>query len=429
MAMDIGQLLGFLRQPAMQAQAINPASLLPQGAGQPPAALANIYAQEQAAKRDAAATKAAQEAAAAKALQDRQTLIERQGAAAGGIAEFLAPLQEQMPEETWNLFEANQQMLTNPETFDLGMSGIEKLLQDRSDYRTATQKDSEKMSTSMRLGMELYPDDPVARRKFVEEHAMKSGVTIDQGQKYLSVSDLGKLMMPDGSPVPPGTTWDQANKMGVILRDAVSGETAGKLGMLQTSQELFGVIDDLMFDEEGNPNTENIRNAFLIGLDPTPGEGIAKIGLELFGGAEKADEAGRLYQAFETGFQALTRTETGAAMPPEEVENTKRRFRPGPLDSDAEVMQKYNAYKSFVNNAIRLMRPTEGKGKTYGDDTAALSADLNRLADQALISAGYTGGSKEDGPGTGVTVPENMGENFMDYLTEELPPGATPILE
>ena len=416
MAMDIGQLLGFLRQPAPQAQAINPASLLPQGAGQPPPGLMNLYAQQQAAEREAAATQAATD------LQNQQ-----QQQAASGIAQFLAPMQTQVSPEAWNVVQASVQMLDNPATFDIGTEGIQKWLEDRSDLRADLAKDAGQMSNSMRIAKELHPDDIEAQRAFVEQHAMKAGVKIDQGDKFLTVNDLGKLMLPNGDPVPPGITWDQAREMGVVLRDAVSGETAGKLGMLQTSQELFGVIDDLMFDEEGNPNTENIRNAFLIGLDPTPGEGIAKMGLELFGGREAADEAGRLYQAFETGFQALTRTETGAAMPPEEVENTKRRFRPGPLDSDAEVMQKYNAYKSFVNNAIRLMRPTEGKGKTYGDDTAALSADLNRLADQALISAGYTGGSKE--AGTGVIVPEDTGANYLDYLTEELPPGATPILE
>lgn len=359
--------------------------------------------------RDAANFKREQEADAAAA----ETLAQQQAAASQGIAGFLAPLQEQVGPEAWNILQSSQEMLADPLTFETGMKGIEEVLKDRSGLRADMAKDQAQWSASKRLAMELFPGDIDKQQAFIQEHAMKAGVSIDQGEKYVSVSDLGKLMDSNGNPLPPGITWDEARSMGAVLRETETADKAGKLTMMQTAQGLFSKIDDLMFDEEGNPDTETIRNAFAISLDPTPGEMLSKVGISLFGDEQKASDAGNLYQAFEQGFQAMTRTETGAAMPPEEIENTKRRFRPGPLDSDEEVMQKYNAYKFFINNAINLMRPQKGQAKRYGDNVAALSQDINRLADQALIQAGVSQKPKVDASGNGednmyeyVTVPE-----------------------
>lgn len=404
--MDLGQLMSFLNQGQVQpAQAQNWQTLVPSNSG------AESAIMSAAANQQAAEAEAARDAAAA------ATLAGQQQQAAQGIAEFLAPLQQQMDPGTWNLLKSQQDMLYDPLTFDTGMTGISGILDKRAGVRADLQKDEGKLSASKRLAKELYPNNPEEQRKFILDHSMKSGITIDQGDKTVKISDLEKLMLPGGGAIPPGTTYDQLIELGAVLRDTETEGKAGKLTMMQSAQQLFPFIDSALFNEDGTPNDEVIRNAFAISLDPTPGALASKSLIGLFGDKQQAAKAGQLYQAFEQGFQAMTRTETGAAMPPEEVENTKKRFRPGPLDSPAEVRQKYNAYKFFINNAVDLMRPQDGGApKTYGDDVKALSEDINRLAERALIQAGVDDTPKIGADGTG-------SDSQYDYLVEPLPEG------
>jgi hypothetical protein len=272
-------------------------------------------------------------------------------------------------------------------------------------------------SNAMKMAQEAFPNDPEKQRAAVMAYMQKADTISLGGEKAISIPDLENLMLPGGGEVPVGTTYAEAKTMGAILRNTKTDTTAGRLAMMETSKSLFDTIDTLMFQDDGSLNEEVIRDAFAISLDPTPGEGLTKSLIGFFGDEEQASKAGQVYQAFEQGFQALTRTETGAAMPAEEIENTKKRFRPSPFDSSAEVMQKYNAYKLFINSAIKYMRPESGSGPQYKDDVGALTTDINALADKALISAGA--------PNTSGNTPRD--ENLYEYVTDDLPPGAIPV--
>ncbi len=50
-------------------------------------------------------------------------------------------------------------------------------------------------------------------------------------------------------------------------------------------------------------------------------------------------------------------------MAKEEIENTKKRFMPHPLATDAANRQKLKAYEYFLTNAIDLLDPT-GRGNS-----------------------------------------------------------------
>lgn len=68
---------------------------------------------------------------------------------------------------------------------------------------------------------------------------------------------------------------------------------------------------------------------------------------------------GRLLDSlYDTGIQAITRGETGAAMPPSELANTRKRFQPSVLDDDETVRIKFEMYKEFVGGALKLLDPS-----------------------------------------------------------------------
>lgn len=201
------------------------------------------------------------------------------------------------------------------------------------------------------------------------------GVTVNVGKESepISVADLDKLQMPDGSDVPFGTTPSQARHMGVKYRRVLPADSAGKKAMLDTAVSQIENLDKLIFSPDGKVNRNVIQDAFFISIDPTPGKSVSKWVL-------KNPVAAEVAQGLEYGMQAITRTETGAAMASEEISNTKSRFMPGPTDSDEMVKQKWEAYKYFLKNASEMIDPKVRKG----NDARALASEVKRVADASL---------------------------------------------
>ena len=167
------------------------------------------------------------------------------------------------------------------------------------------------------------------------------------------VTDLQKLMFPPGSPgynkygtssIPYGIAPEELASLGAVLRDDLSAEGAGKYTMLKTAQEQFPIIQKTVFSAPGVFDTKTLWE--MVALDFTD--------LASFGVSSNAQQA---YAAFETGMQGITRTETGAAMRDEEIDNTKRRFMPKPWSSNEANMLRWNAFQYFINNATDIINP------------------------------------------------------------------------
>ena len=60
----------------------------------------------------------------------------------------------------------------------------------------------------------------------------------------------------------------------------------------------------------------------------------------------------------EFGIQAITRSETGAAMPPEEVENTRTRFMPLIGDTVEIANTKLAMFEEFLGGTLKLLDPS-----------------------------------------------------------------------
>jgi len=119
--------------------------------------------------------------------------------------------------------------------------------------------------------------------------------------------------------------------------DSLKGELAGKTAMLRTSQTAAKGIRALVFDKEGNVDRINLINAAM----NTP-----------------FTKGRELRTKMEFGIQAITRLETGAAMPPSEVENTRTRFMPRVGDSKKVINIKLKMFDEFVNGTLKLIDPT-----------------------------------------------------------------------
>lgn len=120
-------------------------------------------------------------------------------------------------------------------------------------------------------------------------------------------------------------------------RDNLTTENAAKTQSLKTAADQVPKIRNLIFDEEGGIDRVNLANA-AIGTPFTDGR--------------------TLDQLYEFGIQAITRGETGAAMPPEELLNTAKRFKPSLADSDEMIEAKVNIFEDFLNGTIKLIDPS-----------------------------------------------------------------------
>lgn len=143
-------------------------------------------------------------------------------------------------------------------------------------------------------------------------------------------------------PAPPGLS---AQERGLGTKPK-SAETAGKMAMMDTARESLSIIKPLLYDEYGKPNKKAIEGMWAINrFEPA----AAFVG----------PEGQQMAQAYEIVSQAITRTETGAAMQKDEIANTKQRFMPKPWDSPKVVEQKWNALNIFVQNAEKYLKPDE----------------------------------------------------------------------
>jgi hypothetical protein len=169
----------------------------------------------------------------------------------------------------------------------------------------------------------------------IKQAVLKSGVTVNMGDSSYKVP-AGYMMNDPQDPAKgvkpiPGSDADR-----------LTPEQAGKVQMMRSAQNQLPIVEKYLFKKDGTINEENVLNSQQMG----PFAGLPFT-------------AGRtLRTAMEQGIQAITRVETGAAMPESEVENTRVRFMPKPLDSNSLKMIKYEMFRDFINGSLKLVDPS-----------------------------------------------------------------------
>lgn len=136
-------------------------------------------------------------------------------------------------------------------------------------------------------------------------------------------------------------------------------EQAAKEQMLEVARAVAPEIQNLLFDEDGRVDRTNLFSSRI-------GSGVP------------FSEGREMAARFETGIQAITRGETGAAMPPQEVENTRKRFQPHPLDSDETIRLKWQMYNDFINGTLNLLKMSKGGDPLPLFDAQAFEAEFER---------------------------------------------------
>lgn len=221
---------------------------------------------------------------------------------------------------------------------------------------------------------------------FIKRYAFKKDFEVS-GDKPMSVADLNKVEIPDPNnpgrfiKPPVSTTPNQLREMGGRIRETVGADAAGRYAMLDTASKAFNDIEQAIFRSDGTIDKQLIKDSFLMSKDPTPGKIASKWWTQ-------NPQAAEVAQGFEMGIQAITRLETGAAMPESEIENTRSRFLPGPADSDELVQRKWNAYKYFIQNAKYMINPSVFKGSSV----ESLTDEVRKAADRALQEFEVGGG-------------------------------------
>lgn len=126
--------------------------------------------------------------------------------------------------------------------------------------------------------------------------AQKSGTTvnINQGAKQVSISDLKNLTLPDGSPVPPGTTYDQLTQLGATVKPTEGEATkATAIDQMQSSiTDIGDVINSDGFDNtlSGLATQIRTRGDWIGGVADTA---LKAAGIDLAPGQAKLARASR----------------------------------------------------------------------------------------------------------------------------------------
>ncbi len=217
--------------------------------------------------------------------------------------------------------------------------------------------------TTLAKNLELagIAPDSIEGQKLIRESITKPGVKIDLNQGA-------------GFKLPPGFKFrDPKNPSAGVEpipggpKDRVTGVDASKIAMLQTAKAAFNgnpkgkteserqSVRDLVFDKDA-------KTGAVTGLDRlnllTANTGLGIPFTDIGTPGIPFTEGDLLRTKMEFGIQAITRNETGAAMPPAEVENTRIRFMPRLTDSVEIAEIKLNMFEDFLNGTVQLLDPT-----------------------------------------------------------------------
>lgn len=193
--------------------------------------------------------------------------------------------------------------------------------------------------TTLIRNMESAGIDPNSAegRNIIKKSLTKSGVTVKVGGDAPFKIPPGFMLL-DKNNVNAGVTPIPGGP-----KDSLTAESAAKTQMLKTAKSAFPGVKKLVFDKDGSLNRTNLFTA---------DQNVP------------FTEGRKLRNKMEQGIQAITRSETGAAMPPEEVENTRKRFMPQVGDTKEIAETKLRLYEEFIEGTIKLIDPTG----TFDDD-------------------------------------------------------------
>ncbi len=154
-------------------------------------------------------------------------------------------------------------------------------------------------------------------------------------------------------------------------------EKAAKIQQVQTAVETLPQIEGLLFDPDGSPNRTNLFTGsdLSVGIPFTDTDVGFPIGVP-------GSEGRELRSLYEVGIQAITRSETGAAMAESELENTRTRFQPNLLDSEETVKRKFEMFKDTLQGSLKLM--TTGADGQPRLDEQKFDSELKRRGGQPL---------------------------------------------
>ena len=235
-------------------------------------------------------------------------------------------------------------------------------------------------------------------------------ISMSKVAQPLNTNDLAKWSVPNEEggwkdPTPGMSMVDIGNAGGRMKTQLAPGDV-GKYMMLKGAQEEFNTIEGI-YDEDGELDEKILFELTAQDWDPTG----------IIGAKMSSSKGQQIFGALERGMQGITRTETGAAMPAEEVHNTKKRFMPKMGDKKANVAAKIRAYKYFINNAVDLMNP-QGLNRNQMTPEQATAA-MNKAVDKSFEATNKT----ERKPGDVAKAIKAKQANDDKYEYRTLPDG------
>lgn len=195
--------------------------------------------------------------------------------------------------------------------------------------------------TTLAKNLELAGIDPLSPegKKIIKESIVKPGVKIDINEGL------------SGFKVPKGFMFDKDETGKITGVKPIPGSKADRLGagdaakvqMIRTAQKAATGIKELIFDKfdkKGAGIELNSTNLFNAEFN-TPFTDGRKLRIKM-----------------EFGIQGITRSETGAAMPPAEVDNTRIRFMPSIFDTAEIARLKVEMFDDFLSGTLQLIDPS-----------------------------------------------------------------------
>lgn len=227
-------------------------------------------------------------------------------------------------------------------------------------------------------------------------------------------NDISKYMTPDGRSVSYGTPA-MVRSGQLVLRNTMNKGDAGGFSQVEAAVNALPALRANLFMDDGSINEEAVGDMWVKNLVSTMPAFVSTAAQPILN--KYMSPAGQqLASSYEQGIQAITRAETGAAMPDTEIGNTRGRFLPEPNEDTAVSAWKYNAYETLLKNAKSYMSPIlRGRDKSTITEAERIKM-VNQAIDRAFADTPRPAGGSTASPPQ--TLQRNTDGTFTDPVME-----------
>jgi hypothetical protein len=234
----------------------------------------------------------------------------------------------------------------------------------------------------------FVPEDQ--QQELYRQMKLKAGTEINMpgaAEEPASLTDLGRLIGPDGKMPPVGISLAEAGRRGYVLREkGATGENLGKGAATSKAAEDMPEFFGLLQNPDGSLKQSVIRDMYINSVDFP----FSDLATPMVTGTEGQ----KAWNFMNQGIQSILRNETGAAFGADEIKNILARYLPSPTEKEEVQKQKLLSYQTLLTKMDEALNPNSAYRKEK-QERGITGDDLRKQVYEDVMAGRFDPGPRQ----------------------------------